>query len=320
MGEVIKDKKIKDFRPGDTVQGFFYVRESEMKQTTTNNRYMNFTFSDNTGDVNAKLWDGDADNATRFPAGIIVKARGTVLEWQGQLQFKLELIRRTQETDAFDVSDYIPSAPEKGEQMLAYIESAIAQMQDRELADFTLYMIKKYRSVILHFPAAKKNHHAIRDGLLYHTSTMLKAAQALTTVYPFLNADLLYAGVILHDIGKIEEMQASDMGLVEDYTAAGQLLGHIIQGIQMVSEAAKETGFNSEKAMLLEHLILSHHYEPEYGSPKYPMLPEGEILHYLDTMDARMYDMQKAYENCEPGTFSERIRSLDFRSIYKPQV
>lgn len=109
------------------------------------------------------------------------------------------------------------------------------------------------------------------------------------------------------------------MGLVEAYTTGGQLLGHIIQGIQMVTEAAKETEFNPEKAMLLEHLILSHHYEPEYGSPKYPMLPEGEILHYLDTMDARMYDMQKAYENCEPGTFSDRIRSLDFRAIYKPQ-
>ena len=113
-------------------------------------------------------------------------------------------------------------------------------------------------------------------------------------------------------------MAATELGLVEDYTAGGKLLGHLIQGITMIGEVAKETGFNPEKLMVLQHLILSHHYEPEYGSPKYPMLPEGEMLHYLDIMDARMYDMKKASESCEPGEFSERIRSLDNRNIYKP--
>ena len=147
---------------------------------------------------------------------------------------------------------------------------------------------------------------------------MLKAAKALVNVYDFLNKDLLYAGVILHDIGKMEEMDASELGLVNDYTAGGKLLGHLIQGITVIADVAKETGFNSEKLMVLQHLILSHHYEPEYGSPKYPMLPEGEMLHYLDVMDARMYDMKKVSESCEPGEFSEKIRSLENRNIYKP--
>ena len=314
----IKEKKIKDFKAGDIIQGFFYIRESEMKTTTNNNRYMNFTFSDNTGDVNAKLWDADEENPRRFPAGVIVKARGSVIEWQGQLQYKLELIRRTNETDAFAIEDYIPSAPEKGEDLYQYIQNTVADMKDRELADFVAYILKKYETQLIHFPAAKKNHHAIRDGLMYHTGTMLKAAKALTQVYTFLNKDLLYAGVILHDIGKLEEMDASDLGLVNDYTTGGKLLGHLIQGITMIHEAAGETGFNQEKLLVLEHMILSHHYEPEYGSPKYPMLPEGEILHYLDVMDARMYDMKKITEGCEPGTFSERIWSLENRNIYRP--
>lgn len=314
----IKEKKIKDFRAGDTVQGFFYIRESEMKQTTNNNRYMNFTFSDNTGDVNAKLWDADEENPRRFPAGVIVKARGTVIDWQGQPQFKLELIRRTTETDRFAIEDYIPSAPEKGEDLYRYIKDTVAEMEDRELADFVSHLLNKYEKILLHFPAAKKNHHAVRDGLMYHTGTMLKAAKALVQVYPFVNKDLLYAGVILHDIGKIQEMDASELGLVNDYTAGGKLLGHLIQGITMIHEAAKETGFNEEKMLVLEHMILSHHYEPEYGSPKYPMLPEGELLHYLDIIDARMYDMKKISEGCEPGTFSERIWSLENRNIYRP--
>ena len=315
----IREKKFKDFKAGDTVQGFFYIRESEMKQTTTNNRYMNFTFSDNTGDINAKLWDSDEDNPRRFPAGVIVKARGTVLDWQGQPQFKLDLIRRTNETDAFAVEDYIPSAPVRAEEMYQYILDTLAEMTDREMADFVAYILNQYKELLLHFPAAKKNHHAVRDGLLYHTGTMLKAAKGLAQVYSFVNRDLLYAGVILHDIGKLKEMEATSLGLVSDYTAGGKLLGHLVQGITMLDEAAKATGFNSEKAMVLEHMILSHHYEPEYGSPKHPMLPEGELLHYLDIMDARMYDMNKAYESCEPGGFSERIWSLENRSLYKPK-
>lgn len=314
----IKEKKIKDFKAGEVVQGFFYIRESESKQTTTNNRYMNFTFSDNTGDINAKLWDADPENARIFPAGIIVKARGSVVEWQGQLQFKLELIRRTNDTDSYNIEDYIPSAPERGEDMFSYVKDTLAAMKDREMADFVEAVLNKYQGKILHFPAAKSNHHAVRDGLLYHTTTMLKAAKALTSVYDFLNKDLLYAGVILHDVGKMEEMDATELGLVDDYTAGGKLLGHLVQGITVISEVAKETGFNPEKLMVLQHLILSHHYEPEYGSPKYPMLPEGEMLHYLDIMDARMYDMKKASESCEPGKFSERIRSLENRNIYKP--
>ena len=265
---------------------------------------MNFTFSDNTGDVNAKLWDADEENPRRFPAGVIVKARGTVIDWQGQPQFKLELIRRTTETDRFAIEDYIPSAPEKGEDLYRYIKDTVAEMEDLELADFVSHLLNKYEKILLHFPAAKKNHHAVRDGLMYHTGTMLKAAKALVQVYPFVNKDLLYAGVILHDIGKIQEMDASELGLVNDYTAGGKLLGHLIQGITMIHEAAKETGFNEEKMLVLEHMILSHHYEPECGSPKYPMLPEGELLHYLDIIDARMYDMKKISEGCEPGTFS----------------
>lgn len=319
MAEQPITKDIKNFRANDFVVGFFYIRTSEMKQTATNSRYMNFTLSDKTGDINAKLWDGDEDNVKRFPAGIIVKAQGHIVEWQGQMQFKIERIRKTISDDNVSIEDFIPSAPERAESMLSYIEDVASRIEDVEYKTIVLTLIDVYRDQLLYFPAAKSNHHAVRGGLLYHVSTMLKAAEALSDIYTgFLNKDLLYAGVILHDIGKIEEMKTGDSGLVEEYSVAGTLLGHISQGMMIIGNYAEKLNINKEKVLMLQHMILSHHYLPEYGSPKYPHFPEAELLHYLDILDARMYDMKKITESLEPGKFSERQRSLDNRAIYKP--
>ena len=319
MAEQPVTKNIRDFRANDYVVGFFYVRLSEMKQTTTNNKYMNFTLSDKTGDINAKLWDWDEDNVKRFAAGTVIKAQGRIIEWQGQLQFKIERIRRTISDDNVSVADFVPSAPASSEEMLAYIKSVVEKMEDEEYRNFVSLILDHYHEQLMYFPAAKSNHHSVRGGLLYHVSGMLRAAEALTGVYGgFMNTDLLYAGVILHDIGKIEEMRTGASGLVEEYSTAGVLLGHISQGMIILGKFAEQIGFNSEKLLLLQHMILSHHYLPEYGSPKYPHFPEAELLHYLDILDARMYDMKKITESLEPGTFSERQRLLDNRMIYKP--
>ncbi len=311
-------KSVKEFKPNDFVVGYFYIRTSEIKQTTTNNKYMNFTLSDKTGDINAKLWDWDEENAKRFATGIVVKAQGRIIDWQGQIQFKIERIRRTIADDNVSVSDFVPSAPISSEEMLEYITDVVDNMKDDEYKTFVSLILEHYREQLLYFPAAKSNHHAVRGGLLYHVSSMLRAAEALTSVYGgFMNTDLLYAGVVLHDIGKIEEMKTGASGLVEEYSTAGVLLGHISQGIVILSEFAKKIDFNQEKLLLLQHMILSHHYLPEYGSPKYPHFPEAELLHYLDILDARMYDMRKVTEGLEIGTFSERQRSLENRMIYK---
>lgn len=320
MNEKPVEKKIKDFRAGDFVVGFFYIKLSELKTTATNNKYMNFTFSDNSGEINAKLWDSDEENARRFPAGIIIKAEGRVSEWQGQLQFKIERLRKSIETDSIAVSDFIPSAPETGEQMLSYIVEKINDMKNSDFKKITSSVIAHYREKLLVYPGAKSNHHSVRSGLLYHTTSMLRSAEALTMVYDFLDKDLLFAGVILHDIGKIEEMNLSSAGLVDSYSVGGVLLGHITQGICIVGDFGKNLGIDPEVTLLLQHMILSHHYIPEHGSPKFPHFPEAEMLHYLDIMDARMYDMKKAIESADAGSFSERIRSLDNRQIYKSSI
>ncbi len=311
------EKKIGEFKTGDSVCGYFYVKESELKTTTTNNKYMNFCFADQTGEINAKLWDWDEENAVRFKAGILVHAKGTVLDWQGQLQFKIDLLRRTTDADPVKLENYIPSAPYSGESMLNFIETCIAQMKDEELKRLVATVIDQYRDRLLFYPAAKKNHHAVRCGLLYHTATMLKGAVALSKIYTFLNTDLLYAGVILHDMGKMDEMSVNDSGLVSEYTTEGMLLGHLVQGVKNIEKIGTGLGINPEKILLIQHMLLSHHYIPEHGSPKSPAFPEAELLHYLDIVDARMYDMNKAMESTEPGTFSDRIWSLENRSVYK---
>ena len=148
---------------------------------------------------------------------------------------------------------------------------------------------------------------------------MLMTGERVCEVYTNLNRDLVLAGVILHDMEKLTEIEAGEDGIATGYSFEGQMLGHIVQGVKVIDRMTMELGFPREKAIMLEHMILAHHYEPEFGSPKKPLFPEAEVLHYLDILDARMFDMQVAQESAEPGGFSEKIWTLDNRKIYRPK-
>lgn len=168
------------------------------------------------------------------------------------------------------------------------------------------------------FPAAKRMHHAERSGLLHHTTDMLKAAEAICVIYPWLHRDLLLAGVIIHDLGKLEELKSDEVGNVSDYTREGQLIGHLVQGVANLRAAAEKTGVTGEVVTLLEHLLISHHGEMEYGSPTPPMFPEAEALRWIDMMDARMNAMKSALDRTPEGAFSEKVYTLD-RRVYHPR-
>jgi 3'-5' exoribonuclease len=154
-------------------------------------------------------------------------------------------------------------------------------------------------------------------GLLYHVKRMLMMGQKACDVYTNLNRDLVLAGVILHDMEKINEIESNELGISTGYSFEGKMLGHLVQGVKMIDKLAEELNVPREKAIMLEHMIISHHYEPEFGSPKKPLFPEAEMLHYLDVLDAKMFDMQEAVEKTEPGEFSDRIWTLDNRTIYR---
>ena len=204
--------------------------------------------------------------------------------------------------------------------MYLYILEKADEMADQDLKKLCTRILEDNQEKLMYYPAAAKNHHAELSGLLYHMKRMLMTAERICQVYPNLNQDLVMAGVIIHDMEKLNEIEADQLGMASGYSFEGQLLGHLVQGIKTIDRLAEELGVGKEKAVMLEHMILSHHYEPDFGSPKKPLFPEAEILHYLDIIDARMYDMQEALEATLPGEFSDRIWTLDNRKLYKPET
>lgn len=314
-------RKINEFEAGIKVEGFFLIRSVEFKTTNSNNKkYLDFTLCDKTGEINAKLWECTTEDESAYEANTIIKVRGTVLAWQGSLQLKIEKLRNITKEDGVIVEDFVPTAPFESNYMYDEIMNYIKAMKNEDIKNIVSTIFEENKEYLMYYPAAKKNHHAIRSGLLYHVMTMLKMAEKLCEIYTFLNKDLLYAGVILHDMAKIKEMHSNDFGIVDEYTIEGQLLGHITQGIKNVEMVAERVGASKETAMLLQHMILSHHYEPEYGSPVKPMIAEAEMLHHLDIIDARMYDIRKVLSETKTGDFSERLWSLENRRIYKPLI
>lgn len=312
------NKKIKNLQAGDSVQSFFLVKAADAKTTNNNKNYLDLTLVDQTGEINAKLWDHNSEEGPQYLPNTLVKIKGTTNEWQNRLQLKIEKIRVATAEDGLEIGDFVPVAPYSPEFMYAEIERYISKIKNQDMHNIVESIVTANREKLLLYPAAKQNHHAVRSGLMYHIMTMLQMGDKASQVYVGLNRDLLFSGIILHDIAKTAEMNASELGIVSEYTIEGELLGHIIQGIKMIEQTATMLGADQEVSLLLQHMILSHHYEPEFGSPKRPMIPEAEILHYLDMMDARMYDMGRVLGNVEEGKLSEKVWLLNNRKLYKP--
>lgn len=313
-------KKINEIQAGEKIEGFFLVKSIELKTSTNNKKYLDFNLCDNTGEINAKLWEYEEGDETKFISSSLVKIRGSISVWNNTLQLKIEKLREAITSDKVNLEDFVPVAPLKADFMYNEILKYADNMKNVHIKNIVFAILKEKQSKLMHYPAAKKNHHAIKSGLLYHVLTMLNAGEKLCEIYTFLNKDLLYAGIILHDIAKLEEMDANELGIVSEYTVEGQLLGHITQGIKKIELVSEAVGADKETTMLIQHMILSHHYEPEYGSPVKPLFPEAEILHHLDIIDARMYDMKRVTSEMEVGSFSEKVYSLDNRKIYKPSI
>ncbi|MBE0601376.1 MAG: HD domain-containing protein [Firmicutes bacterium] len=296
-------------------EGYVLVRMSEQRTGNTGNKYLDLTLADCTGELNGKLWDGNTDPP---PVGSVIKVRGITLEYNGRLQIRIEKLRPLEDSDKVDMSLLTPSAPESPEAMLSQLNSAIESISSQPLRSIVQGMVDLYQDKLPYFPAAQRIHHAERGGLLHHTLGMLQLAHAVLPIYPQLNADLLISGVIIHDLCKMEELDSDELGVVKDYTAAGLLLGHISIGVSRLNEVADKLGIKGEPLLLLQHMLLSHHGEDMYGSPRKPMFPEAEVLHWLDILDARMNEIGTALAKVPPGVFSEKIWSLE-RRLYQPQ-
>jgi len=308
-------KRIDQIKVGEITDGYYLVKSVEIKSTTSNKKYLDFFLCDSSGEINAKLWDYDqADNP--FKSNTIIKVRGTIKEWNGKKQFNIERARPASDEDNVKIEDFVPTAPYDSVTLFDQLQSYIEKIDLEDLRTIVSRIIELYKEKIQYYPAAQKNHHSVRSGWLYHVVTMLQTGEKITEVYSFLNRDLLFAGIILHDISKLDEMDANELGFVTAYTVEGQLLGHILQGVKLVDRVARELGSDAEVSLLLQHLIASHHYTVEWGSPKSPMIPEGEILHYLDIIDAHMYDMKTVLDETSAGQITDKVWVLG-RRLYR---
>ncbi len=300
---------------------FFLVRSIAIRIGSNRKQYLDVTLSDATGEINGKKWDvndEEAKNLQHIKEGDLVKIRASVSEWNNTKQLRIARIRKGQKEDGCEMSDYIKAAPEDPEEMYAFIHAKAESIGDSGLRAMALLFLDREKEKLLYYPAAMKNHHAEQAGLLYHIKRMLIMGEKACEVYEGLDRDWIVCGVILHDMEKLREIRSNELGVSDGYTREGQLLGHLVLGAAKVADMAKETGLSEEKALMLQHMMISHHYEPDFGSPKKPMFLEAEMLHYLDMIDAKMFDYEAALAGVDPGQFSDRVRTLDGRMLYKP--
>jgi 3'-5' exoribonuclease len=305
----------------EEITDFFMVKSAAVRTGSNGKDYLDLGLGDCSGEINGKKWDVSPDELpalTALKEGDIVKIKGLVTEWNSVKQLRVQRIRKAVPTDELVLSDYVKAAPEDPEEMFAYVLERAGAIKDEGLRKIAVDALEENKDRLLYYPGAMRNHHAELGGLLYHIRRMLTMGLKACQVYTGLDKDWVVCGVIMHDMEKLNELRSNEFGISPGYTAQGNLLGHIVMGAAALKERAEKVGLDEEKTMMLQHMIVSHHYEPEFGSPVRPMFPEAELLHYLDMIDAKMFDFEAALEGVEPGGFSERVRTLDGRMLYNP--
>lgn len=288
------------------------ISRCERGKTVKNTPYLSLALEDASGILDAKFWNLTDQMIAQYHTGMIVEAQGDILFHKNAMQLR---VRKLTPLEGKDVSQYVQNAPMTKAQMEEEIMAAILEMKDGVIQKVVLKVLEEVQEDFYTYPAATRNHHNFVGGLAYHTLTMLRMAKHVLCEYPWLDADLLMGGVILHDIGKIKELSSM---ILPEYTTEGNLIGHISIGTHEIEKAACELKCEkTEEVMLLKHMVLSHHGKQEFGSPVLPMIPEAEVLSLLDNLDARLDMMKKTIETTQPGHFGPRVFALENRMIYR---
>jgi 3'-5' exoribonuclease len=277
--------------PHDDVVTFLaLVREKELKPKRNGGVYLHLVLADRTGELDAKIWDSPQETSALFDRDDIVKVRGTIELYNERPQLIVQRVRRCDDGE-FEEADFCPASARNPDEMSAELRSFVESVVDVNLRVLLASILEdaNVATPLKVAPAAMRLHHAFRSGLLEHTISLCGLTEAIVRRYPRLNRDLLIAGAILHDIGKVEELQVSRrLG----YTTRGQLVGHVAIGLEILERhATRLQGFPIELKSVLQHLIVSHHGELDKGALKQPMLPEALAVSIMDLLDARLEQM-----------------------------
>ena len=308
------------FDEGRTFDSFFLVLAKQQRTTKSNKPYLNLILGDRTGQIEGRVWDpGDPRIAKDFARGDLVKVRGSFSRYDDRAQVKVDQLRKAQSGEA-DKMDMLPTTTRDVGALWAQLEASVESLANSDLKRLLKALVddpamaQAYREA----PAARQLHHAWLGGLLEHVVSLLDLADRVAAHYPLLDRDLLVTGVILHDIGKLRELEW-ETGF--DYTVEGVLLGHIQMGVDLVEKTiAGLSGFPDRLRTLVLHMLLSHHGKLEFGSPKLPMIPEALALSFLDDLDAKMQAMASEFERSAregraPDELTGKVWALDQRQL-----
>ncbi len=303
--------KINEFESGNTIEATLLVKSVNQGVTNKGSAYLSLVFQDSSGLIDAKLWDTSEALIQEMKPGNIYDVKANVINYKNVNQLKIESLKLN---ETYDITNLLRSSSFSKEELQAEIKSYIELIKHPHVHKIVVELLKEYHESYFEFPAAMSNHHNYVRGLSEHVVTMLRSAKALASIYTFLNTDLLYAGIILHDLGKLIELSGP---IATTYTLEGNLLGHISIVVGKMEKIIDKFNLDSEVVLLLKHVVLAHHGKLEFGSPVLPQIPEAEIIHYIDNIDARMNAIRQAFEPLDAGNFTPRIFALENRSFYK---
>ena len=307
-------KKVKDFTAGERLETNLLIAQILKGTTNSGAPYLTLTLQDSSKQIDAKLWDVKPELEKQLEVGKVYDFELEIINYRNNLQAKVIRVLPLPQGD-IDMEEFVFRSPVGKDILRQNIQEGISLIENENLAKIVSGVLNYYDGSVYEYPAASKIHHNFIGGLATHTSGMIKVAVALASVYPSINRDYLLAGVIVHDLGKIEELTSP---VVPEYSAAGKLLGHISIMDARLLEIGKSLNLeDSEELLILRHMVLSHHGQQEFGSPVRPGTMEAEMLNLIDNIDARVNIIDKALADIKEGEFTQKIFALENRVFYK---
>ena len=306
-------KMIASFEDHEHIEGQFLLGNVSKGVNASGGAYLSVELRDASGSIVGKKWDATAEDEQLFVVGNVIQVVGETNKYKEQLQLKI-LSAELVSLEQIDVEKFVKAPPVAKETLIERFNAHVNSIKNEDCLKLLKYMINKFGDKIYSYPAAVSIHHEYSSGLLMHSITMADLANYLCPIYDC-DHDLMITGCLLHDLGKIIELEGP---IVYKYSTEGKLLGHISIMAAELRKAADELKIKSEIPLLLEHMVLSHHGQQEFGSPVMPLTKEALLLSLIDNLDSKMVVVNKAVADVEPGNFSNKVFSLDNRSFYKP--
>ena len=311
----MKKQFINSIKTGDAVDDIFVLAEKNLAQKKDGNNFLNISLSDKTGDIKGVVWDNVDQISEKISAGDFARVRGNVTEYRGSLQLVIKNIEACS-ADSIDPADFLPESRLNRNDMFERLLKLTATIETLYLKNLleAFWNDDEFVSKFKRAPAAKKMHHAYIGGLIEHTLSMTLLADKIATHYKGIDRDLLIASAILHDIGKIREF---DYKVKIDYSDEGRLLNHIVIGVQMIEEKLRNIkNFPDEQALLIKHMIVSHHGTRDFGSPEPPKTIEAVLLNYIDEIDSKVNGIREFIAREDPNETWTSFHRLLERYFY----